>query len=132
MFREAATKSPAASNQLHTDNSAANPAGFVRRENFTYEERSTATAVSHAGSEPRFLSEGEVATYLGISTARLVGLRKFDLAMIEKGFKPHGPPPLWQGEICSYSSENLDEWMSKQSTTYRKERLHGHREWRLR
>ena len=62
----------------------------------------------------RFLSEREAATYLGIPAARLAGLRKFDLVMIEKGFKPQGPPPLWQGGICSYASESLDEWKARQ------------------
>ncbi len=63
----------------------------------------------------RFLSEREAALYLGISPAQLAGLRKFDLAMIEKGHKPHGPPPLWQGRSCIYASESLDEWMDRQS-----------------
>jgi len=67
----------------------------------------------------RFLSECEAALYLGMTPAQLAGLRKFDLAMIEKGHKPHGPPPLWQGRSCIYASESLDEWMGKRSRTVR-------------
>jgi hypothetical protein len=65
------------------------------------------------------LSEGEAAAYLGMPTAALVGLRKFDLAMIEKGFRPHGPPPLWQGGMCSYAKESLKEWIRSQSDGHR-------------
>lgn len=76
----------------------------------------------------RFLSECEAALYLGISPAQLAGLRKFDLAMIEKGHKPHGPPPLWQGRSCIYASESLDEWMDRQSGANPRAALpaHGH------
>lgn len=63
---------------------------------------------------PGFLSEREAAEFLGMSTEELVGLRKLDLAMIAKGFKPHGPPPLWQGRVCTYSAENLDAWVRSQ------------------
>jgi len=69
-----------------------------------------------------FLSEGDAAMYLGMATAQLVGLRKFDLAMIEKGFKPHGPPPLWRGGVCSYARESLDEWARNQSAGYPRQR----------
>ena len=84
-------------------------------------------AVSRTGLSG-FLSERDAATYLGMSTAQLAGLRKFDLAMIEEGFKPHGPPPLWRGGICSYASESLDEWVRNQSTTNLIERLNARQE----
>ena len=85
---------------------------------------------SEAGARrtpPKFLSEREAAVYLGIPAARLTGLRKFDLVMIEKGFQPHGPPPLWQGGVCSYASETLDEWRSTQLATSRIRRSRDHK-----
>jgi hypothetical protein len=67
-----------------------------------------------ARARSRFLSEGEAARYLGMSTDQLAGLREFDLALIDEGLKPLGPPPLWCGAVCSYASENLDEWVRSQ------------------
>jgi hypothetical protein len=77
---------------------------------------------------PGFLSEHDAATYLGISTAQLVGLRNFDLAMIEEGFRPHGPPPLWRGGICSYASETLDEWARNQSAMHSEQQPSGRKQ----
>jgi len=82
---------------------------------------------SRSVSDGGFLSEREAAEYLGISTAELVGLRNFDLAMIKEGLKPHGPPPLWIGSLCKYATENLNEWLLSQTEIYGTLRLRGRR-----
>jgi hypothetical protein len=88
-----------------------------------------AARVGGARARSRFLSEGEAARYLGMSAEQLASLRECDLALIGEGLKPHGPPPLWCGEVCSYASENLDEWVCSQPIETRSmQRPNGHEE----
>ena len=88
-------------------------------------QATSATKGAQSRTAPRFLSECEAATYLGMSIAELRDLRIMDLAMIGQGFKPYGPPALWSGRRFCYARESLDEWVRIRSATHFRQRLDG-------
>ena len=69
------------------------------------------------------LSKSEAAKYLGMTTAQLSDLLRLDRTMIEAGFKPFGPPALWNGSSWSYARVDLNEWIRMRSAKHFGRRL---------
>jgi len=70
-----------------------------------------------------FLSKSEAAKHLGMTTEQLSDLHRLDLSMIEAGFKPFGPPALWNGSSWSYARVDINEWIRMRSAKHFRQRL---------
>jgi hypothetical protein len=132
MFGQSAKKSHESHSYLGSDDRQPSTGDRKHTGASVFRRDVEAARVGEARAGSRFLSEGEAARYLGMSPDQLAGLREFDLALIGEGLKPHGPPPLWCGEVCSYASENLDEWVRSQPIeTQSMQQPNGHEKKRL-
>ena len=115
MFIEGTTETPVRGKHRNANRSRGRVSAGKRRDFAVSNRGMIAAGAIGSRTGTRFLSEYQAAAYLGLLTVHLRGLRIFDLAMIAQGFKPHGPPPLWKGKRCVYSTENLDEWVRDRS-----------------